>query len=180
MNGEVLNSWKEIAAYLGRGVRTVQRWERELGLPVRRPRGKDRSAVVALKPDLDRWLYHMPQATAKEQPKSNIGHLELRRNTQLLKLRAAEVVALSQKLHARMAESVALASALNLKQPARGGRTKQIYRFYWDGCGFIRAPGSVERKSRFTIAAGAITCWSFSSGRSSSSRNDFLLNCCFL
>lgn len=26
-NAEVLNSWKEIARYLGRGVRTVQRWD---------------------------------------------------------------------------------------------------------------------------------------------------------
>ena len=55
-NPEVLNSWKEVAEYLGRGVRTVQRWERELGLPVRRPRGKPRSAVIAFKTELDRWL----------------------------------------------------------------------------------------------------------------------------
>jgi len=55
-NAEVLNSWKEVALYLGRGVRTVQRWEQELALPVRRPRGKARSAVMALKPELDRWL----------------------------------------------------------------------------------------------------------------------------
>ena len=34
--GDRLDSWKEIAAYLGRGVRTVQRWEREEGLPVHR------------------------------------------------------------------------------------------------------------------------------------------------
>ncbi len=57
---KVLNSWKEIAAYLGRGVRTVQRWERELGLPVRRPRGKSRSAVIALAADLDQWLHRAP------------------------------------------------------------------------------------------------------------------------
>ena len=31
-----LDSWKEIATYLGRGVRTAQRWEREEGLPVHR------------------------------------------------------------------------------------------------------------------------------------------------
>src|SRR3954463_10845884 len=31
-----LDSWKEIAAYLRRGVRTVQRWERDEGLPVHR------------------------------------------------------------------------------------------------------------------------------------------------
>jgi hypothetical protein len=29
-------SWKEIAAYLGREVRTVQRWENTEGLPVHR------------------------------------------------------------------------------------------------------------------------------------------------
>jgi hypothetical protein len=41
-------------------VRTVQRWEQELGLPVRRPRGKSRSAVIALAADLDEWLHRAP------------------------------------------------------------------------------------------------------------------------
>ncbi len=52
----ILNSWKEIAVYIGRGVRTVQRWERELALPVRRPRGKARSAVIAVPSEVDEWL----------------------------------------------------------------------------------------------------------------------------
>ena len=56
----VLNSWKEIAVYLGRGVRTVQRWEHDLGLPVRRPRGKSRSAVIAMSDELDAWLRQAP------------------------------------------------------------------------------------------------------------------------
>jgi hypothetical protein len=56
----ILNSWKEIAAHMGRGVRTVQRWEQELGLPVRRPRGKSRSAVIARATDLDQWLNCVP------------------------------------------------------------------------------------------------------------------------
>jgi hypothetical protein len=56
----VLNSWKEIATYLGRGVRTVQRWEAELHLPVHRPRGKTRSAVVAFRQELDEWLQCTP------------------------------------------------------------------------------------------------------------------------
>lgn len=34
---EILSGWKEIANYLRKGVRTVQRYERELGLPIRRP-----------------------------------------------------------------------------------------------------------------------------------------------
>ena len=52
----VLSSWKEIAAYLGRGVRTVQRYERSFDLPVRRPNSKSRGAVYAFSEDLDEWL----------------------------------------------------------------------------------------------------------------------------
>ena|ERR1700757_3494440 len=54
----VLTCWKDIARYFGKGVRTVQRWERHLGLPVRRPDGIDhKSAVVAYPRDLDEWLH---------------------------------------------------------------------------------------------------------------------------
>ncbi len=52
-----LSSWKEIAQYFGRGVRTVQRWEAMLGLPVRRPHGRSRSAVMAITGELDEWLW---------------------------------------------------------------------------------------------------------------------------
>ncbi|HJT72093.1 MAG TPA: hypothetical protein VJ731_17980 [Terriglobales bacterium] len=52
----VLNSWKEIAAYLDRGVRTVQRWERELHLPVHRIGKGSRSPVYALVAELKFWL----------------------------------------------------------------------------------------------------------------------------
>jgi hypothetical protein len=62
----VLNSWKEIATYVGRGVRTVQRWESELQLPVHRPRGKNHSAVVAFPKELDRWLRSTPSQTGNK------------------------------------------------------------------------------------------------------------------
>jgi len=55
-NAEILKSWKEIARYLDCGIRTAQRWERDLGLPVRRPRGRMRSAVIALTAELDDWV----------------------------------------------------------------------------------------------------------------------------
>ncbi len=51
-----LNSWKEIAAYLGRGVRTVQRWHCELHLPVHKVRPSFRSPVFAYKSELDFWM----------------------------------------------------------------------------------------------------------------------------
>lgn len=52
----VLNSWKEISNYIGRGVRTVQRWEKDFGLPVRRPCGHLRGSVFATRSDIDQWL----------------------------------------------------------------------------------------------------------------------------
>jgi len=51
----ILSSWKDIAGYLGKSVRTVQRYEQELGLPVRRPRGS-RYIVFAYPSELNKWL----------------------------------------------------------------------------------------------------------------------------
>src|SRR4051794_26163140 len=50
-----LDSWKEIAAYLGRGIRTVQRWEREEGLPVHRLAHDKRGSVYARREELAAW-----------------------------------------------------------------------------------------------------------------------------
>ena len=52
-----LETWGEIAAYLGREIRTVQRWEKSLGLPIRRLAGfsDKQSRVFALKHELDAW-----------------------------------------------------------------------------------------------------------------------------
>jgi len=63
-DSQLLTSWKEIAAHLGKGVRTVQRWEQELGLPVRRP-AKSRHIVVALAPELDKWIEQLSQPAPK-------------------------------------------------------------------------------------------------------------------
>jgi len=51
-----LDSWKEISCYLSRTVRTVQRWERECGLPVRRFPGSPKGRVYAFSDDIDAWL----------------------------------------------------------------------------------------------------------------------------
>ena len=53
---DVLAGWKEVAAFLGRSVRTVQRWENEVGLPVRRLKSKSRSIPYALRSELAVWL----------------------------------------------------------------------------------------------------------------------------
>jgi TolB-like protein len=53
---EQLESWKEIAAYLGREVRTVQRWAATRGLPVRRLPGGKRPRVFSFTREIDEWL----------------------------------------------------------------------------------------------------------------------------
>jgi hypothetical protein len=51
---EVFSGWKEIANYLGVAIRTLQRYEgRSNGLPIHRPSGKSKGAVVAIKAELD-------------------------------------------------------------------------------------------------------------------------------
>jgi hypothetical protein len=65
----MLSCWKDIARYLGKGVRTVQRWERDWELPVRRLNGANaKGPVVARTADLDRWLSdHWSEAPAQRK-----------------------------------------------------------------------------------------------------------------
>jgi TolB-like protein/Tfp pilus assembly protein PilF len=51
-----LDSWKAIAAYLGRDVTTVQRWEKREAMPVHRHLHDKRGSVYALPQELDGWL----------------------------------------------------------------------------------------------------------------------------
>jgi hypothetical protein len=55
MSGK-LTSWKEIAQYIGKGVRTAQRWERLAELPVRRL-NQQPSSVFAFTEEIDRWMH---------------------------------------------------------------------------------------------------------------------------
>jgi TolB-like protein len=52
---DVLDSWKVIAQYLNKDIRTLQRWECNRKLPVHRIPGGDRPSVYALKSELDAW-----------------------------------------------------------------------------------------------------------------------------
>jgi adenylate cyclase len=54
--GAALRGWKQIAAYLHRDVRTVQRWERTEQLPVHRQLHLKLGTVHAVRAELDEWL----------------------------------------------------------------------------------------------------------------------------
>jgi outer membrane protein assembly factor BamB len=64
MEDRELQGWKEIANYLGKAVRTAQRWEQDLGLPVRRIQGPTGELVTAKTSELDEWLAH--QAASRQ------------------------------------------------------------------------------------------------------------------
>ena len=50
-----LDSWKAIARYLGRSVRTVRRWEQQQALPVHRLMHQSKASVFAFRQELDDW-----------------------------------------------------------------------------------------------------------------------------
>jgi adenylate cyclase len=66
--GERLDSWKEIAAYLRRGTRTVQRWEREEGLPIHRLHHDKLGSVYAYRVELDTWWSSRGAVLTDETP----------------------------------------------------------------------------------------------------------------
>jgi TolB-like protein/Tfp pilus assembly protein PilF len=73
---DLLEGWKAIADYLHKTERTVQRWEKTKGLPVRRFNAsspEEQSRVFALKSELDTWW--QDQLTKPAEPEPN--HLEL-------------------------------------------------------------------------------------------------------
>jgi len=60
-----LDSWKDIANYLDRTVRTVQRWETREAMPVHRQFHEKSGSVYAFKPEINAWRnsrsYHKRQ-----------------------------------------------------------------------------------------------------------------------
>jgi TolB-like protein/lipoprotein NlpI len=64
LSDKKLVSWKEIAAHLGREVRTVQRWEKTESLPIHRHEHQKKSTVYAYASELDDWF-------KKRQPKDD-------------------------------------------------------------------------------------------------------------
>jgi Tol biopolymer transport system component len=59
-----LDSWKQIASYLNKSVKTVQRWEQTEGLPVHKHVHLQRSSVFAFAEELDQWLERRRQSPA--------------------------------------------------------------------------------------------------------------------
>ncbi len=63
-----LDSWKEIASYLRREIRTVQLWEKKEGLPVHRHFHKQLGSVYALRSEIERWKLQVSRKTETQEP----------------------------------------------------------------------------------------------------------------
>lgn len=100
---EVFSGWKDIANYLGKGVRTVQRYERELKLPIDRPAGKSRGAVIATKVELDAWITAGPvrRALGPSRPTFSLAPLleQFRLNLEQLRQLRTESRVARDELH---------------------------------------------------------------------------------
>jgi hypothetical protein len=120
-----LSSWKEIANYMGKGVRTVQRYEAQYGLPVRRPAGKSRAAVIATRAEIDAWIAASP---IREAFRLNPG-FEIRRVPELNAIRDGirEMHALREQMTALRSEtrsslSLLISSLHSLRQGTKRER----------------------------------------------------------
>lgn len=71
VSSQRLDSWKAIAEYLGRDVRTVHRWEKTLGLPVRRVSGERGRSVFAYTAEIDAWLQAHPPTSPEDIPSTD-------------------------------------------------------------------------------------------------------------
>jgi len=62
-----LDTWKEIADYMGRDIRTCQRWEMEFDLPVYRMSQHKKSRVFCYTNELDDWIENKSQKAENHQ-----------------------------------------------------------------------------------------------------------------
>lgn len=100
---EVLSSWKDVAAYLGKSVRTVQRWEAELGLPIHRPDRRQQRIILAYPEELRQWVgAKLPAA----EHAATFSTLRLEQNKSRLMAQVRKLQSLSVTLQRRTAASL--------------------------------------------------------------------------
>lgn len=127
-----LTGWAEIARYLGRGIRTVQRWESQLQLPLRRSGNTKRGGVVLTTTDeLDRWVANTlaPRETDAAPSQSSASpDIEARNRVNVLVIEdsvkdLSTCVNLLNKMGVREVEATSsVASALSRLERARSGK----------------------------------------------------------
>lgn len=159
-NAKTLNSWKEVASYLGRGVRTVQRWEAELQLPVHRMGTSERSPVFAFRAELDNWLRKQagplnldiaPNLTKSDRVGNSLNALDrsarlTSKTMQLIEKQQAQTRQITEQLQ-RMSNLLPMISKIGLPPSDTYGRNE-------DETSARSGPGRAPRK-RYRISSAA-------------------------
>jgi len=109
---DVLDSWKEIAVYLKREVRTVQRWEKNLGLPVRRLSRDKQGAVFAYRSEIDAWWRERETQIGDAKTEDNEGEEALAPSLSLPELDSAVAKLRDARSTARRPLVIVLVAAL--------------------------------------------------------------------
>jgi hypothetical protein len=127
----ILNSWKEIATYLDRGVRTVQRWEND-GLPIRRVGAGNRAPVFAFKVEIDRSLREHGTAAPTNHATSPQSHTrkllaESERLVSTLQRNGADFLFLDLDIAFSMAKSACTAGADTQKKARQQKIARRAY-----------------------------------------------------
>jgi hypothetical protein len=110
----LLTSWKEVASYLGKGVRTVQRWEVRLGMPVRRPNNSKSGIIQVSREELDRWLESRWARSAAKQVQDGAVPKVIRIDLAAARELRKKHQQLVRELHRSLSELNAQCEALNL------------------------------------------------------------------
>ncbi|MGH9162723.1 MAG: hypothetical protein ACRD2X_22375 [Vicinamibacteraceae bacterium] len=117
---ERLDSWKEIATFLRRGVRTVQRWEQTEDLPVRRHVHERGGTVYAYKSEILEW-YRGRQARLAQS--------------------SVEEPLTSEAVPSEPSGHGAVAAETLAKRQGTGGKVVSIFAALLVGFGFVAAVG---------------------------------------
>ena len=116
-----LDSWKSVAGYLNRSCRTVQRWNREYGLPIRHL-GGEKGSIFAYPHELDDWLRgrgrlpkrepdDISQALSRRHNLRSIGSIQPRGTpspslvSPLDRMRSADLVAVAEQMRATISDT---------------------------------------------------------------------------
>src|SRR5262245_50800155 len=114
-----LSSWKEIASYLGKGVRTVQRWEHQFALPVRRPNAKSH-VIFAIPQELDAWVKRQQFSDqGRRTPKTETSRDRQHALIKILEDRVSRLQANRRALDSKLTEL-----STRIKEIAKNGRPR--------------------------------------------------------
>lgn len=161
--GRHLDSWKEIAEYLNRNVRTCQVWERELGLPVHRLDGSPKARVSAYTGEIDRWredqyaLYENSAAITEPHVGSRRARARRLRTGLIVGSAAILILAglflspLRSVLTGRQADKVPIVSVIKLEPGRSLGGMRRPDQFDWP----TRTSMAISSDAAFVVICAA-------------------------